>query len=134
MADFALKIVTPDGIRFDGRAEQLTVRTIEGDVGLLAGHINYVAPLGMGQAVIVTGGKRRVGACIGGMVSMVNGEATLLPSSFEWADMIDVDRAEASHRRADAILKDKNASDTELRLAQARLRRALVRESVASHK
>ena len=134
MADFALKIVTPDGIRFDGRAEQLTVRTIEGDVGLLAGHINYVAPLGMGQAVIVTGGKRRVGACIGGMVSMVNGEATLLPSSFEWADMIDVDRAEASLRKADQILKDKNSSATDLKMAEARIRRALVRKSVAGSK
>lgn len=131
MADFALKIVTPDGIRFDGRVEQLTVRTISGDVGILAGHINLVAPLGMGHATILSGGSRRVGACIGGMLSMMNGEATLLPSSFEWADQIDVERANASLQRGDAVLKDKSASATDIKLAEARVRRALVRKSVA---
>ena len=134
MTPFNLKIVTPDGLIFDGQAEELIVRTTSGDVAILARHINYVAPLGMGRAVVVFGGQRRAAACIGGMLSVVDGEVTLVPTTFEWADKIDVERAEASQRRADAVLKDKNTSDTELRLAQARLRRALVRKSVASHK
>ena len=134
MTEFPLKIVTPDGLCFDGLAEELVVRSVSGDVAILARHTDYVTALGMGPALIVAGGQRRTAACIGGMLSVVDGSVTLLPTTFEWSDAIDVDRAEASHRRADAILKDKNASDTELRLAQARLRRALVRESVASHK
>ena len=71
MNAFRLKIITPDGVQFDGTAEQLTVRTTTGDVGILAGHINYVAPLGMGQATVVIEGQKRYGACIGGMVSVV---------------------------------------------------------------
>ena len=134
MTAFPLKIVTPDGLQFDGTAEELIVRTTTGDLGILAGHINCVAPLGMGQATIVTEGKKRYAACIGGMVSMVNGAATLVPTTFEWSDKIDVERAEASEQRAKAVLASKNATDTEARLAEARLKRALIRKSVATHK
>ena len=134
MTPFSLKIVTPDGLQFDGQAEELIVRTTHGDVAILARHINYVAPLGMGRAVVVSEGKRRYAACIGGMVSVVNGDVTLVPTTFEWAESIDTARAEASQQRAENILHKKGASDTELQLAQARLHRALVRKSVASFK
>lgn len=134
MTPFHLKIVTPDGLLFDGNAEELVVRTIAGDIGILAGHINTVAPLGMGRATVIVDGQKRHGACIGGMVSVVNGEVTLVPTTFEWADSIDVSRAEASKKRAETVLQDKGATDTELALAEARLKRALVRTSVASYK
>lgn len=134
MTPFSLKIVTPDGLIFDGQAEELVVRTTSGDLGILAGHINCVAPLGMGRATVIMDGKRRYAACIGGMVTVVNGEVTLVPTTFEWAESIDAARAEASQARAEKILHKKDASDTELQLAQARLHRALVRKSVASYK
>ena len=134
MTPFSLKIVTPDGLIFDGQAEELVVRTTSGDLGILAGHINCVAPLGMGRATVITDGKRKFAACIGGMVSVVNGAVTLVPTTFEWAESIDAARAEASQARAEQILHKKDASDTEIQLAQARLHRALVRKSVASFK
>ena len=134
MTPFSLKIVTPDGLIFDGQAEELIVRTTSGDLGILAGHINCVAPLGMGRATIIIDGKRRYGACIGGMVSVVNGIVTLVPTTFEWADEIDIARADASKTRAENVLSNKDASDTDIKLAQARLHRALVRKNVASYK
>lgn len=134
MTSFPLKIVTPDGLEFNGQAEELIVRTTTGDLGILAGHTNCVAPLGMGQATIIVDGQRRYGACIGGMVSVVNGEVTLVPTTFEWADEIDVDRAEVSYQRAQKVLSSKDSTGTEIKLAEARLRRALVRKSVASNK
>ena len=134
MTPFQLKIVTPDGLIFDGQAEELIVRTTSGDLGILAGHINCVAPLGMGRATVIIDGKRRYAACIGGMVSVVNGVVTLVPTTFEWAENIDAARAEASQQRAEKILQKKDSSDTEVQLAQARLHRALVRKSVASYK
>ena len=134
MREFPLKIVTPDGQRFEGLAKELTVRTTTGDIGILAGHINCVAPLGMGRATIVLEDGVRHGACIGGMLSVLDGYVTVLASAFEWADQIDVQRAESSESRARAVLDNKNASDTDLRLAEARLKRALVRKSVATNK
>ena len=131
MTPFPLKIVTPDGLLYDGVAEELIVRANTGDMGILAGHINCVASLGMGRATVVIDGKKRYGACIGGMVSVVNGAVTLVPTTFEWAEDIDLKRAESAADRAKEIIGNKDASDTEIRLAQARLKRALVRSSVA---
>ncbi len=130
MAGFPLKIVTPDGLEFDGMAEQLIVRTVTGDMGIMAKHADCVAPLGMGEATVVIDGQRRRAACIGGMVSVINGSVNLVPTTFEWAEEIDVERAEASEKRAQAVLANKNATDTEIKLAKARLRRALVRKNV----
>lgn len=131
MTDFPLKIVTPDGLVFDGQAQELIVRTTTGDMGILAGHISTVAPLGMGQAMVLVNGQRRYAACIGGMVSVIDGQVTLVPTTFEWAENIDAERAEVSKKRAQKILEDKTASDTEIRLAEARMKRALIRSSVA---
>ena len=134
MTDFSLKIVAPYGLVYDGNAQELIVRTTSGDLGILAGHINCVAPLGMGRATVIIDGQKRYAACIGGMVSVVGSNVTLVPTTFEWANEIDADRAEASYQRAQAILHSKDASDTDLKLAEARLRRALVRKSVANTK
>ena len=134
MKPFPLKIVTPDGIRFDGQAEELIVRTTTGDIGFMAGHINCCAPLGMGRAMVMVDGVKRYGACIGGMVSVIDGVVSLVPTTFEWAEDIDAERAEQSRKRAQAVLSSKTASDTDILLAKARLRRALVRKGVASEK
>ncbi len=134
MTPFKLKIVTPDGLIYDGEADKLIVRTASGDVAILARHIDYVAPLGMGRAIVESGERRRSAACIGGMLSVRSGEVTLVPTTFEWSDQIDVERAERSQERADKILRDTTATDTDIALAEARLHRALVRKSVASFK
>ena len=132
MTNFPLKIVTPDGLIYDGQAEMVIVRTITGDMAFLANHINCVAPLGMGCATVVVDGNKRHAACIGGMISVNDGSVTLVPTTFEWADTIDVARAEAAAARAEGIIHRESASATEIRLAQARLDRALVRKSAAS--
>lgn len=135
MATFPLKIVCPDGNKFEGSIQQLTVRTTTGEMGVLARHTNCVAPLGMGRATIVTeDNATRHGACIGGMLSILNGQATIVCTTFEWANEIDIARVERSVAKARSVLDDKHASDTELRLAEARLRRALIRKNVASNK
>ena len=134
MNSFRLKIVTPDGLVYDGQAEELIVRTTTGDLGILAGHINCVAPLGMGQAVVIVDGQRKTAACIGGMVSVVNGLTTLVPTTFEWAEDIDYNRAAASEQRVKAVIANKETSKTDIRLAEARLKRALVRKNVAARK
>lgn len=134
MTSFHLKIVTPDGLIFDGEAQELIVRTTGGDVAILARHMDYVAALGMGRCTVVSNDQRHAAACIGGMLRVSGGEVTLVPTTFEWAEKIDVQRAEASAQRADKILHDQNASDTDIKLAEARLHRALVRKSVASNK
>ena len=52
MNSFRLKIVTPDGLIFDGMAEELIVRTADGDLGILHDVSLSVAP---GETVAIVG-------------------------------------------------------------------------------
>ncbi len=135
MTTFPLKIFTPYGVAYDGLAAALSCRTIEGQVELLARHIDYCTAIGMGEArVILPDGTVRRGACIGGMLSMMRGECRLLATTFEWAEEIDEARAARSRARAEALLAQTSLDEKTIVLAQARLKRALVRSSVASRK
>jgi len=67
------------------------------------------------------------------MVTVMNGEVTLVPTTFEWAEDIDVDRAEKSFQKASKIV-DENPSDTDLKLAKAKISRAMVRKGVAKYR
>ena len=131
MTSFPLKIVTPDGLIYDGPAEKIIVRTNTGDMAVLARHINCVCPLGMGRAIVEIDGKRRAAACIGGMLSVTNGEVALVPTTFEWAEDIDYERADRAYQKAKAILDERKKSETELRMAEVKIKRALIRRSVA---
>ena len=130
MSLFPLTIVTPDGVQFDGEVRELVVRTLNGDMGVMAGHENIVCPLGMGQALIVTDEGKRSAACIGGILTVLGGKARLVPTTFEWADKIDLLRAENAEKRAREQMQSARSSE-ELKLAEARLKRALIRESVS---
>ena len=134
MTEFPLKVVTPDGVCFDGPAEEIVVRSVSGDVAIMARHTNFVTALGMGPALIVAGGQRRTAACIGGMLSVVDGKVTLLPTTFEWSDQIDVERAKASIARAENMLADPNKDEHTVQYANARIKRARVRLSAAEKK
>ena len=130
MSTFHLKISTPDGLQFEGEVERLRVRMIDGDVSLLAHHMDYVSAVGAGEAAIVTAdGQSRSAACIGGMLAMINNEANLIATTFEWAENIDLERAKRAKEVAEARIAAAN-DDKELLLAQAKLKRALVRIGV----
>lgn len=128
---FSLQIVTPDGEAFNGQAERVCCRTIDGDVAILARHCDYCTAIGMGEAHVVVDGQTRRAACMGGMLTVLNGAVRLVATTWEWADQIDAARAEASRARAEKTLARQDLDARELELAQARLKRALVRTSVA---
>ena len=78
-------------------------------------------------------GVQREAACGGGFLSVEKGEVRLVATTFEYADMIDVERAE----RAKETAQSRIAAATEAReieLAKAKLARALNRLSVANGK
>lgn len=128
MANYHLRIVTPDRLVFDGMAEKLIVRTLEGDVCILANHINYLAPLGIGEAkVVAEGAQSRSAALNGGMLSVVDNDVNVIATTFEWADEIDVNRAERAKEQAEQRLHQLQEQDKQFRIAEAKLKRAIAR-------
>ena len=106
MSSFHLQIVTPDGLFYDGQAESLNLRAAQGGLTILPRHTNFVTTVGMGPAKVVLEGKSRIAACIGGMLSVINGEVRLIATTFEWAEDIDRERAKSALARAEEKLAD----------------------------
>ncbi len=130
MTTYHLQIVTPDGSFYDGDAERLIVRTIDGDVCILAKHIPYVTALGMGAARVTIDGKDRQAAVNGGLLTVTADHVRLVATTFEWAE--DIDAARAARAKEEAEHRIASARDAhELQLAKAKLSRALVRLSVS---
>jgi len=132
MANFHLEIVTLDGLKYEGEVERLTLRTITGDLAILARHTNYCTAVGMGTAKLrFPDGKEREAACVGGMLSVMDGMCRLLPTTFEWSEEIDVDRAERAKERAEKKIQDEKLSEEQRLRNQAKLYRALIRLQTA---
>ena len=131
MRTFPLRIGTPDGLLFKGEVERVVCRSISGDLAVLAGHCNFCTALGMGEAhIVLEDGTRREAACIGGMLSVINGECDVLATTWEWKEDIDAERAQSAKKRAEEMLAKGGLTDREYKIAQAKLQRALVRLSV----
>ena len=131
MKTFPLKVGTPDGLLFEGDVERVICRAVTGDLAILADHVNFCTALGMGEAtVVMADGTRREAACIGGMLSMMNGTCRLLATTWEWKEDIDAERAKAAKERAEKLLAQGGLNDHEYKAVSAKLRRALVRLSV----
>lgn len=131
MNTFRLQIVTPDGLVYDEQAQMVVLRSIAGDVAILAGHCNFCTGIGMGEARVTTPeGEVRKAACIGGMLTVVEGECRLVATTWEWKEDIDRERAQQAKKRAEEKLAEKNLSEKEQRIAEAKLKRALVRIGV----
>lgn len=134
MNKFHLTIVTMDGCAYDGEVESVSIRSTEGAVTVLHGHVNFLTSVGMGPANIMIDGKHRYAACIGGVFSMINNDAKLIATTFEWADEIDLERAKNALKRAEDKLASGELSETAKGLVEAKRRRALVRISCAALK
>ena len=131
MSTFPLQIGTPDGLLFEGEVVRVVCRSITGDLAILAGHCNFCTALGMGEAhVILEDGTRRDAACIGGMLSVMDGKCNLLATTWEWKEDIDVERAQAAKKHAEEMIAKGGLTDQEYKMASAKLQRALVRLSV----
>lgn len=132
MKTFPLRIGTPDGLLFEGdNVVRIVCRSITGDLAILAGHCNFCTALGMGEAhVVLEDGTVREAACIGGMLSMMDGVCSLWATTWEWKEEIDAKRAERAKERAENLLAKGGLTDREYKIAEAKLQRALVRLSV----
>ena len=128
MATFHLQIVTPDRMAFDGRAEKIVVRTVNGDVCILPHHIDFAIPLAIGAARITDAeGKTRSAACNSGMLSVHADEVRLIAVTFEWDDDIDLERAKRAEAEAAEKLEALKRQNRDYTMAEAKLKRALTR-------
>ena len=133
MRNFEIEIVTPEGLAFSGEAESITLRADTGNVQILAGHTDYIATLDTGKLVIRADGEDRFASSSGGFVSVKGGKVKVVVVSLEFADQIDVERAENAKIKAEERLRNAK-TDSEIEIAKAKLKRAISRINVSKLK
>ena len=132
MAQMTVQIVTPDGLIYDHHAAFVSVKTIDGELGILPRHINTIAVLEVDQVKV-----RRVDddkhidwiAVNGGIIEIADNVITIVADSAERERDIDISRAERAKLRAEQEIEeahDKHLIDQERR-AKIALQRAINR-------
>jgi len=126
-----LEIVTPDCHLFSGTVDMVIVRTTEGDIGVLFDHEPTVAPLTIGAIRLKTGESERIASCAGGFVNIEESLVTIITDAAEWAEDIDMARAEAARDRAQERLNERksieDSKDVDYMRAKIALHRAINR-------
>ena len=145
MAQMTVQVVTPDGLKYDHHASFIHAVTKDGQIGILPGHINLVAPLEVDELKV-----RRVDdeshvdwiAVNGGIIEVKDDFITIVADSAERERDIDVSRAERAKQRAERVLEEetkrvleeatKSDRNDDVQRAQIALRRALNRINVGT--
>lgn len=87
MKNFTLEITTPAGVKFSGDAVQFSVRSIDGELAVMAGHIPLVTALKEGECrVYLPDGNMRRASCGGGILFVTKEKTKLLSSTFEFKE------------------------------------------------
>jgi F-type H+-transporting ATPase subunit epsilon len=128
-----LEIVTAERVVMSDDVDQINAPTKDGRVGILPRHMPLLTILDVGQLDIIKGGTTTSLAVSGGFMEVLPTRVTILADTAERADEIDEARAEAARRHAEERIAQRQ-SDQEMALAEAELRRALIRLRVAQLK
>lgn len=126
---FKLEIITPEKKFFSGEVEMLVVKTPDGEMGVLRGHIPMVVAISIGLARAVVNGKTYKAVLSEGFMEITRDGVVILVDTAEWPEEIDVRRAEAARERALGRLRSK-LNKVEYLRTQAALSRALARLDV----
>ena len=134
MADeraFALKIITPDRVFYEGEAIMVELRTTEGEIGVLKNHIPLTCIVAPGVLRIRESDKEtKVAALLSGFVEILQDRMTILAEVVEWPGEIDLARAEEAKVRAERRLAER-ADKTNMKRAELALQRSVARIEAA---
>ncbi len=133
MASLQLEIVTPDQMVLSTQADYVGAPGLEGEFGILPGHIPFLSALKIGGLYYKAGGKTRYVFVSGGFAEISNDKVTILAESAEEAENIDFARAEHARKRAEERLAQKSDETINQIRAEAALSRATCRLSLKSY-
>ena len=108
MSLFKLNIFTPNGIVIKGlKCSSMTIPTSSGEINILPGHTHVLSELDTG---ILTA-KGEVGdrhfSITSGLVKVLGSEVTVLSTTSESSDEIDIERAKNAKSKAESHLDSK---------------------------
>lgn len=130
---FRLQVISPARVFFDEDVTMVELRTSEGEIGVLPGHIPLTAVLQPGTLRIQQEGGNKEAALLDGFVEIRGDKVTVLAEACEWPDEIDINRANEAKTRAERRLKSGEGNVDMIR-AELALKKALTRLDIAGTK
>lgn len=125
---FQLEIVTPEKTIYSGEVNSLRAPGTEGGFGVLAGHHPMLASLRIGEMVFSDVEQEPKSVAIsGGFAEVQRDRVTVLAETAEFAQDIDVNRAEAARDRAREMLTRRQETQIDEARATLALARAVNR-------
>jgi len=126
-----LEVVTPDRMVLSTDADVVVCPGVEGQFGVLVGHIPFLSALDIGEMYYKTGGKTEYLAVSGGFAEVTGAKVTIVAEAAEVGHMIDIERAKRAMERAEKRMAAGKVADVDWARAEAAMRRSLVRMKVA---
>ncbi len=126
-----LEIVTPERALIKEWVDEVTAPGTEGEFGVLPGHTPFLTTLKIGEISYKKDNATKYIAVSWGYAEVGPSQVTILAEAAEIAEEIDTERAEEARARALAILAKKDAEESQFKLAEATLEKAMVRMQVA---
>ncbi len=127
-----LEIVTPDRMVLSTDADVVVCPGVEGQFGVLYGHIPFLSALDIGEMYYRQGGKIEYVCVTGGFAEVSGTKVTIVAEAAELACEIDTERARRARERAEQRLASAKTENIDWTRAEASLRRSLVRSKVAA--
>ena len=121
-----LKIITHERVVFDEDVDEIYSKGVNGEFGILKGHIPYMTALDIGVTKVVQGKNTRYFTTMGGAFQFKDEEALILTECAECGNEIDEVRAREALDRAKARLAEADAK-TDAKRAEAAIARAMAR-------
>jgi F-type H+-transporting ATPase subunit epsilon len=132
MAKLKLKVITPAKVLFEADDVDAVYSTaVDGEFGVMPGHIPYMAPLAIGVSKYVKGDESKYISTIGGIFQVKDNEVLILTDEAEFGEDIDIPRAKAAKERAEALLTKQTKEDVDIHRAEIALAKALARIKAA---
>jgi len=126
-----LEVVTPDRKLLSAEADVVVCPGVEGQFGVLHGHIPFLSALEIGEMYYRDGGKTEYLAVSGGFAEVTSEKVTIVAESAELGREIDIERARRALERAQQRLAAARTEAIDYVRAEAALRRAISRMRVA---
>ncbi len=127
--DFTLKIITPERTFYEGSVRMVEFNTVEGEIGVLPGHIPMTVIVKPGVLTITEEAGEKHAALHAGFAEILQHQVTILAEIIEWPEEIDESRAQEAKERAEERLREKKP-ELDTARAEVALRRALTRIEV----
>lgn len=130
MNSFILDIVSPEGVIFHGNASEILAPTENGQIGILPGHTLLYTKLVEGEVHIITEGKQKLVAVLGGFLEVGKNSVTIVSDFAVLAENIQIAHALEAKKRAQEIMSEK-ASEIDFALADRDLKRSILELKIA---